>query len=258
MDTTAVKTLDRLVEVLDCFTTEQTTWSLTDLTLRLNVPKSTLHRFLTGLEAHGILRRTPDDKKWRLGYRLVMWGSIAAESTTLRDLAKPILHELVKTSGETAILTVYYGGEVVCIDKCETLHPIRLQMAIGTRRYAHAGASSKVLMAYLPEEEIQAIIRERGLPKLCTNTITDLDALRSELARIRTQGYAASVEETDPGAWGIATPIRDWRGQVVGAIGVAGPTMRYTAEKVQQYVTLCRQAAEEISVRLGARTKDEG
>ncbi len=257
MDITAVKTLDRLVEILDCFTRTQPVWSLAELSARLDTPKSTLHRFLTGLEAHDILRRDADDKRWRLGYRPVIWGSLATESTTLRDLAKPIMVDLAVASGETAILTVYHNGGVTCIDLCETHHPVQLRMEVGTRRAAHAGASSKALMAYLPEEEIQAIIRDRGLPKVCTNTITDLDTLRGELAKIREQGYAASVEETDPGAWGIATPIRDWRGQVVGAIGVAGPTMRYTAEKVQEYVRLCRQAAEEISARLGARTNDE-
>jgi DNA-binding IclR family transcriptional regulator len=110
-------------------------------------------------------------------------------------------------------------------------------------------------MAYLPDDEIQAIVRERGLPKLCTNTITDLETLQVELARIRQQGYAESVEETDHGAWGVATPIRDWRGQVVAGIGVAGPTMRYSKEKVQQYVTLCRQAAERISALMRAGAK---
>jgi DNA-binding IclR family transcriptional regulator len=252
---TAVKTLDRLVEVLDCFTREQPAWSLAELSTRLNAPKSTLHRFLTGLEAHGILRRDSYDKKWRLGYHSVIWGSVAAESTTLRDLAKPVVCELVETSGETAILTVYHDREVLCIDLCETPHPVRLRMAIGTRRPAHAGASSKVLMAYLPDDEIQAIVRERGLPKLCTNTITDLETLQVELARIRQQGYAESVEETDHGAWGVATPIRDWRGQVVAGIGVAGPTMRYSKEKVTQYVTLCRQAAERISALMRAGAK---
>jgi len=252
METTDVKTLDRLVLILDCFTRSQPVWSLAELSARLNVPKSTLHRFLVGLETHDILRRDADNKCWRLGYRPVIWGSLAAESTTLRDLARPVMAELTAASGETAILTVYYNGDVTCIDLCETQHPVRLRMEVGTLRAAHAGASSKVLMAYLPEEEIQAIIRERGLPKLCTNTITELDALRVELAQIREQGYATSVEETDPGAWGIATPIRNWRGLVVGAIGVAGPTTRYSPEKAQQYVTLCRHAAEEISARLGA------
>jgi IclR family KDG regulon transcriptional repressor len=250
MDTSAVKTIDRFVEILDYFAQGHEVVSLTELSEYLNLPKSTLHRFLIGLESHGIVRRDANDKKWRLGYHLIVWGLAAAESTTLREIAKPFMTELVAASGETAILTVYHDHEVLCIDMNETSHTLRLKMEIGAQRAAHAGASSKVLIAYLPEDEVMAIVKEKGLPKLCTNTITNVDELKAELARIRARGYADSLEETDPGAWGTATPIRDWKGQVVGAIGVAGPTMRYSSEKVKQYATMCGEYAEKISAAL--------
>jgi len=251
-DISQVKTIDRLVRVLDCFTPERSTWSLAELSTQLDLPKSTLHRFLVGLESHGILRRDAGDKKWRLGYRLFIWGSLAAESTGLRQIARPIMHELVAATGETALLTVYHNHEVICTDKVETSHHVRLSLEVGARRACHAGASSKVLMAYLPEEEIKAIIQGKGLPKLCTNTITDPEDLKAELDRIRECDHAMSIEETDLGAWGVAAPIRDWKGQVAGAIGVAGPTLRYDEDKVQQHVVLCRQAAGKISSLLNA------
>ncbi|HMD88704.1 MAG TPA: IclR family transcriptional regulator [Anaerolineaceae bacterium] len=257
MDTSAVKTIDRFVEILDFFAQGHEAVSLTELSDHLNLPKSTLHRFLTGLESHGIVRRDPNDKKWRLGYHLFVWGLAAAESTTLREVAKPFMTELVVTSGETVILTVYQDHEVLCIDMIETSHTLRLKMEIGAQRAAHAGASSKVLIAYLSDDEVMAIVKEKGLPKLCTNTITDVNELKAELARIRALGYADSLEETDPGAWGVATPIRDWKGQVVGAIGLAGPTMRYSSEKIKQYATLCAEYAEKISAALGAKFRQE-
>jgi IclR family KDG regulon transcriptional repressor len=251
-DISQVKTIDRLVRVLDCFTPERSTWSLAELSTQLDLPKSTLHRFLVGLESHGILRRDAGDKKWRLGYRLFIWGSLAAESTGLRQIARPIMHELVAATGETALLTVYHNHEVICTDKVETSHHVRLSLEVGARRACHAGASSKVLMAYLPEEEVESIIQKKGLPKLCANTITDPKDLKAELTRIRECGYAMSIEETDLGAWGVAAPIHDWKGQVVGAIGVAGPTLRYDGDKVQQHVVLCCQAARSISSLLNA------
>lgn len=243
----AVKTIDRLVEILDYFTLEQRSLSLAELSSHLNLPKSTLHRFLMGLESHGVLRREENDKKWRLGYHLIVWGSRATESTTLREIARPFMCDLVAVTGETAILTVYHDHMVVIIDMCETAHSVRLKTEIGTQRAPHAGASSKVLLAYLPEEEVMAIIKEKGLPKLCTNTITDLHTLKEELERIRLRGYADSLEETDPGAWGVATPIFDWRGHVVGAVGLAGPTQRYSKDKLDQFVELCRKQANGIS-----------
>ncbi len=249
---TPVKTIDRLVAVLDCFSPEKPAWSLTELSQRLGLPKSTLHRFLAALETHGVLRCDPRDKRWRLGYRLLIWGNLAAESSGLRHIARPVMEDLVATTRETAILTVYHQQEVICIEKVETDHPVRMTLRVGTRRPPHAGASSKVLMAYLPEEEIQAIIRERGLPSLCINTITDPDRLREELARIRERGYAESHEETDLGAWGVATPIFDRSGKVIAAIGVAGPRSRYTEQRAREFVALCRQAARRISALIGA------
>lgn len=242
-----VKTIDRLVQVLDCFSPERPIWSLGELSEYLHLPKSTLHRFLVGLETHGILRRGAEDKKWRLGYRLFIWGSHAAESTGLRHIARPVMHELVAATGETAILTVYHDHEVICIDKVETSHHVRLNLEVGALRACHAGASSKVLMAYLPEDETRAIIREKGLPKLCANTITSVKELKAELAQIRERGYAESLEETDWGAWGVATPIRDWKGAVVAAIGIAGPASRLSDEHARQHIKLCSQAAQRIS-----------
>lgn len=246
----SVKTINRLVTILDCFSSDRPTWSLTELCAHLGLPKSTLHRFLTGLEAHGILRRDPGDMRWRLGYRLFTWGSLAVESTGLRHIARPVMHELVDATGETAILTVYGDQEVICIEKVETRHPVRVALQVGNRRPPHAGASSKVLMAFLPPEEIQAIIRDKGLPRLCTYTITDAETLRVELARIREQGYAESCEETDPGAWGVATPIMDRHGGVVAAIGIAGPLSRYSEQAASQAIALCRQAALHIAALL--------
>jgi len=251
---TSVKTVDRLVRILDCFSPEQHAWSLADLSAHLGLPKSTLHRFLVSLESHGILRRGTTDKRWRLGYRLSVWGSAAAQSTGLRHIAKPIMRELVDATEETAILTIYQSHEVICIDKVETSHSVRMTLEVGTRRPPHAGASSKVLMAHLPESEIQAIIQDKGLPQLYRNTITDPGELMGALSRIRELGYAESHEETDAGAWGVATPIYDQSSDVVAAIGIAGPSSRCTEALLRRYVTLCRQAAQRISARLGEGT----
>ena len=249
----SVKTIDRLVSVLDCFSAGRAAWSLAELSSELALPKSTLHRFLVGLEQHAILRRDGDDRRWRLGYRLFNWGSMAIESTGLREIARPIMRDLAEASGETAILTVLRQEEVICIEKVETHHPVRLALDVGNRRPPHAGASSTVLMAHLPQAEIEAIIARHGLPRLCTKTITRRDLLLRRLAEIRERGYAVSVEETDPGAWGVATPIRDRSNQVVAAIGIAGPSSRFSEEIAKRYVSLCSAAAGALSARLGGR-----
>jgi DNA-binding IclR family transcriptional regulator len=247
----SVKTVDRLVQVLDCFTSENLVWTLADLSNYLDIPKSTLHRFLVSLEKHGILRRDPSDRSWRLGYRLVGWGSLAETSTGLNDLARPFMRQIANATGETVALTVYADQEVLCIEKIEALHSVRLALEVGGRRHVHAGASAKILMAYLSKDEIQNIIKSRGLPKLGSNTITDPDRLLAELKKIQNQGYAVSIEETDPGSWGVSTPIFDKNKEIVAAIGVAGPIQRYSDTLLQQYLSECRKASLEISRTLG-------
>ncbi len=242
-----------MVDVLDCFSRDRPAWSLSELSVRLAIPKSTLHRFLVGLERHGLLRRGVDDSKWRLGHRLFIWGSLAVESTGVRQVARPILRELAETTGETTLLTEFQAGQVICVDKIETSRSVRIALEIGAVRAPHAGASSKVLMAYLPESEIAAIIRNQGLPRFCERTITDPQELTEELVRIRERGYALSYEETDRGAWGIATPICNWEGMVVAGLGVAGPTVRYSPELAQRYIDLCCSAAARVSRSLGHR-----
>jgi IclR family transcriptional regulator, KDG regulon repressor len=250
-DPASVRTIDRMVEVLDSFSVERPAWSLAQLSAQLDIPKSTLHRLLVGLERNGLTRRGHDDNKWRLGHRLVIWGSRAAATTGIQQVAAPVMRGLAETTRETVLLTEYHDGEVICMDKIETSHSVRIALAVGARRAPHAGASSKVLMAYLPENEIARLLA-RELPRYCDRTITDVVEMRRELERIRQCGYALSYEETDCGAWGVATPVRDWNGRVVAGLGVAGPTVRYSAEAAQRYVDLCCAAADTISRMLGA------
>lgn len=248
-----VAAVDRLVRILDSFSAEQPAWSLAALSAHLGLPKSTLHRFLVSLETHDIVRRNHNDPRWRPGYRLLSWGELAGATIGLNHLARPLMAEIAAATGEMVVLTVYSEQEAVCTEVIDARHSVRLALEVGTRRPLHAGASSKILAAYLPETEVQAAIGERGLPKLCTNTITDPGQLLAELAKIRRQGYAQSMEETDPGAWGIATPILDRDGELVGAIGIAGPVQRYSKELARSYVTLCREACQRLSEMMGAQ-----
>jgi DNA-binding IclR family transcriptional regulator len=250
---TSVKTVDRLVRILDSFSTSRPSWTLTGLSEHLGPPKSTLHRFLCSLHQHGILRQDETSKRWLLGYRLLVWGRLAEQSTALHHIAKPVMHDLVARTGETALLTVCHDREVVCVEKVESSHSVRLALEVGARRPLHAGASSKVLMAYLPGEEIEQIVREQGLPKLCVNTITDREELSAELDSIRERGYAQSIEETDQGAWGVATPIRDHNDDVIAAIGLAGPSSRFGEDVARRYVACCEEAARRISSALFAK-----
>ncbi len=248
---TSVKTLDRVVEILDSFTRERSTWQLADLAQHLEMPKGTMHRFLVALVQHGILQRDERDRSYSPGYKLWLWGNLTPLEASLRQVAHPILASLAAESGESALLTVYREGEVLCLDKVESDHPVRMTIAVGARRLPHAGASSKVLLAYLPEAEVEAVIEDTGLPKLCKNTITGPQALRAELRRIRELGYATSSEETDDTAYGVAVPVFAEAGTVIAGLGIAGPLTRFSRKAIGRHIEAAQRAAAQLSSLLG-------
>ena len=245
-----VTAVNRLVMVLDCFTNEKYAWSLSELRDHLGWPKATTHRYLTALENHGILHRRGDDKRFRMGYKLYLWGNIAAESMPLQEIARPIMKDLMDRTGETVLLVIYHNQEVVCLEKIDSDRPFRIVLEVGRLQAPHASSSCRVLMAYLPMEEIKAIIRDKGLPKLCKNTITDAEALLVELEKVRKAGYAHSVEEVDLDTRGVSAPIFDHKGQCIAGISIVGPIFHFTYELVDKYADLVKEAAKEISENL--------
>ncbi len=131
----------------------------------------------------------------------------------------------------------------------------RLAMRVGQSLQLHAGASSKVLWAFLPDEEIERILHEIEYIPLEKNTITDPERMRAELGAIRERGYATSFEETDSGAMGVAAPVYDHAGQAVAGIGIAAPAARIPPARVPEIARTVLEASRELSRRLGAPLK---
>jgi DNA-binding IclR family transcriptional regulator len=165
------------------------------------------------------------------------------------------MRSLQEATGETVLLTVPSEDrtESVCIDRLESSHRLRLILEVGRRIPLHAGASSKVLLAYLPAEQVKRVVRLRGLPRVNRNTITDPSALERELEEIRQRGYALSFEETNEGAAGVAAPIFGADGGLMGGLGIAGPLIRFTPERLDYLIPTVCAHADEITRALGGR-----
>jgi IclR family KDG regulon transcriptional repressor len=247
-----LRTIRRIAIVLSCFSREMPVLSLSQISESLDLPRSTTHRLLKAMEAEGFLMRDPATRKYRLGYRLLYWGKQAQDSLELRDVSLPVLQDLARSTGETAILSVRDGNEGICLEMVESNQPVRLTMCVGKRLMLHAGASAKVLWAFLPEAEVRRILGEIELAALKPNTITDPDEMYQELASIREQGYATSFEETDSEAMGVAAPVYDYTGQTVAGIGIAAPISRIPPAQVPKVAPLVVEAGRRLSARLGA------
>lgn len=242
----------RIAQILNCFSVEEPVHNLTAISNRLKLPKSTTHRLLTTLVNQGFLMRDVHERGYQLGYQLLYWGMVAQAALDLRTEALPILRLLSRSVGETAILTVRDGMRGLYLEIVESGQPVRLTMQVGQRLRLHAGASSKILLAFLPEADVEQIANAIELLPLTPNTITDPALLRTELTAIRQRGYATSFEETDLGAMGIAAPVYDRTGQPVAGIGIAAPLARIPPERVPEVAPLVIDAGRQLSARLGA------
>jgi DNA-binding IclR family transcriptional regulator len=250
---TALKALEKTLRVLDLFSATRPEWGLLELSEAAELPVSTLHRIITVLRRHGLVTQDPLSKRYRLGYGAIDLGRRAASGLTIRHVADPFMRRLAEATGETVVLTVLNDqrDRAVCIERIESRHDLRLHLEVGEQSYLHAGASSKVLLAYFAPAEVEELVRRVGLPLLAAHTIQDLSRLAEELATIREQGYAFSREETNVGAWGVAVAILDSENRAIAAIGLAAPTSRHSEDAERRFIALTREAGNQVAEALG-------
>jgi len=242
------KVLEKTLRVLDLFTIERPTWSVTEVARELGMPTATAHRILRALEGRAYLAKA--GSRYRLGFAAIDLGRRATASVDLRSRLRSVLRTLAGSTGETALLTVYdenHHGSL-CVDRIETTHSLRLTIEIGRVTPIHAGASAKALLAFLDPSVIEDVLSQ-PLEGLGPGTITDANALREQLAEIRRRGWASSYEENNVGAWGIAAPIMVG-GRLIASIGFAAPIARHSESEVRSLARLVREAAREAEMQL--------
>lgn len=247
----SIKSLNKALDILDYFVQKRTSIGVSDISSSLGLNKSTVHGVLNTLLQRGIVEQDPATSKYRLGLFLLQFASVVLDSIEVRLVAKPYLEELVNRHGETVHLVVLRQGEVVYIDKQESPHAMRISTEIGKRLPAHCTGVGKVLLASLSEKELEFILTERSLEKYTLNTITDPQTLKRQLQEIKNKGYATDNEEIEEGLRCVAAPIRDYLGQVVAAVSIAGPSMRMSLEKMESIAESVKEIAGHISTALG-------
>jgi IclR family transcriptional regulator, KDG regulon repressor len=251
----SLQVLERAFAVLALFSVERPEWTTTEIARESNLPIPTAHRILSTLRHHGFVSRDERTKRFRLGAAALELGERARAVVDIRSIALPVLRQLTHETGETSLLTVLNEGRdrSVCLERVESPHPLRLSLQPGRQLPLHAGASQKVLFAFMSEEEIERVL-SGPLDRLWRATITDPQTLRGELGAIRSRGWATSFEETNAGVWGLAVPILDNGGDIVAGVGLAGPSARVAREEIGQHLARLSEATDAIARLLGCRT----
>jgi IclR family KDG regulon transcriptional repressor len=244
-----LKTVDRALQVLLQFDEEHPEWSSSELSESLGLHRSIVYRILSTLERRGFVVQNGQRGRFRLGNKLVELGNVVLAGIDLRQIAHPIIVRLARETSESAFLTVASGDESVCIDQVDSPQHIRVTLTIGGRYPLYAGASNKILLAYLPRDVVDDLIAI-GLDSITPHTITDVTRLKDDLTAIREQGYAFSVGELTPGVAALAVPLLNSNDTLVAALSIAGLASRFDEDRLPTLIDKTRQAAEEISSQL--------
>lgn len=253
----AVPAVDSAISILETLGAAQP-MSLTELSTKLGLGKSSVYRLLVTLVLRGYVEKDPHSDRYQLTYRLFAIGSRTAERLGLREVAQPIMERLGSRTGETVNLGVLDGFRTVSIHLVESAHPLHIHMRIGGVS-AHATATGKILLASLPPEELAQRLAGQRLASLTARTIKRRSVLHAELRRVREQGFAVDDEECSIGLRCVGAPVRDHRGMVVAALSMVAPCHRLPPEEMPAAIATVRDAAQEISLRLGySRDPGEG
>jgi IclR family transcriptional regulator, KDG regulon repressor len=246
-----VQSVDRALDIMGCFDFQNRQFSLADIARHTALNKTTALRLASNLVNRGYLKFDPESGSYSLGMKLFELGSIVFSSFSLRKAAFKHMAELQQRTSATVLLGTLIDDQLVYVDKREGEGVIRIASEIGWRRSPHHGMLGMVLMAWLPADRRQDLLKKFPLLPVTSRTITDLQVYHSRLSKIARDGYVAERGEAVEGVIGVAAPIRDYSRNVIAAIGLAILEAQHDEISVARTVEAVRSAARNISAELG-------
>lgn len=230
---------------------------LMELSHQVGLSPSTVYRLLVTLQSQGLVEQEPLMGKYSLGTELLILGSIALGQKVPEEVSQVWMERLAAEVGENVNLGILYEGKVVYVKHIESQEVLRPVQRVGVVAPAHSTAQGKILLAYLPEEELDKIIKTHGLEARTPKTIISPQKLKEHLAQIRAQGYSVDNEEYNLGIRCLAVPVRNHAGSVIASLSVSGPSTRWNQEKMEAYKKIICEAGLAISRSLGYVPQEE-
>ena len=251
MEKKIIKSIDRTLQILELFSLEKPEWGVTEISKALNIYKSNVHNILTTLVEKGFVMKDSKTDKYKLGIKFFELGSVVIKNLNLRKIAHPYMEKLLKEFNETVHLGILVEGEILSIEQEESGQSLSPRIFIGKRAPLHCTGVGKAIMAYLSEEEIASIVKEKGLKKYTENTITNKEDLKKELEKIREQGYAVDNMEHEEGVRCVASPIRGYTGEVIASMSISGPAFRINENNISNIAKKVKECCDCISEEMG-------
>ncbi len=248
--------MEKAVDILDLYDLDRREFSAKEISERLNIPLSSIYKYLDFLTKRQLLRRKPRTRLYGLGFMIARLGYVMDKDMEILQVVQPHLEALCQETGETAFLTMSAGEEVLTLDRVEPQRVVKFTIEPGRRLPLSIGATSRILLANKDQEFIENYLATTSFQRLTEKTIVDADALRADLARIRKQGYAISDSEVDVGARAVSVPVFDQNGRIFAGLSVAGPSERVTEQIIEHLIALLKKRVvsieRELKFALGA------
>jgi IclR family pca regulon transcriptional regulator len=249
------QSLERGLAILSAFTPDRPDLGISELARKLDLTRSTTHRYVATLSTLGYLQQDEATRKYGLGARVLDLGFSVLGSLGLREIAAPHLRRLTDATGHTSNLAIRDDTDVILIDRVRGLpgryHHLEFSLHVGSRIPAYCSATGKALLAFLPRPDLERILDRTDLVQRGPRTLTDKKTLLAELEQVRRTGIATNDEELDSALRSIASPVLTRSGEVVAAVNVAipwspapmgdlvtrlGPTVQATANQISARV----------------------
>lgn len=246
-----LQSVTNCLTLLEILADTETELGVSDISKRLSISTSSAYRLLRTLESKGFVVQNSHSEKYRTGMKIVTLASNILNNTNIIMECRPYLQELNQLTGETSLLAIYSQGEITYVDKMtNSNNPAEFTSLIGVKRPAYCTANGKILLAFLPPEELNLYLRYVELRPLTPYTIIDKDELQQNLAEIRITGLAEDIQEAQEGLICFATPIRNGYNEVVAALSVSAPPSRVHTRR-EELIAYLKQATEKASLACG-------
>jgi DNA-binding IclR family transcriptional regulator len=246
-----VQSLGRAFAILEEVARNRDGIGLADLSKRVGLHNSTTFHLVKTMVTLGYIRQIKDSKRYRVGRPLFALAASALDEMEMVSLATPVLEDLSRESGESSHFSVRMGDAVVVLARTSGPGAFQLTDRVGVVRPAHCTALGKVMLAALRPDQLDRYLKRTELRALTPKTITDPQLLRREIEEVRRSGIAFDDGEFDAEVRCVGVPVRDFSGQVIGAIGISGPVWRLSIQALQSRAKVVKDAADRLSTEFG-------
>lgn len=249
-----IQSVERALRLLELLAKGDLRLNAISKALNLNV--STCHHLLSTLLEHGYVAQSAHDRSYFLGNKVSELSRSRMRQFNIAEIAMNGLRALNERTGETVHLAVMQGDELITLAVLDSHHAVRVVTAPGGKSdAAHATATGKAILAWLPEQEIERIIERRGLTPFTGKTIVNRHDLLENLRHVRRNGFSVDNEEYQPGVVCIGAAIRDHAGAVIGAFSCSMPSMRANKKHLNAIENDVRATARILSDAVGVTTE---